>query len=424
MVVKLKNNVASTLRVQALSSDTTIYLPVGHGARFPTLGAGEYFYATIEDAAGNSEIVRATARVTDTLTVVRAAEGTTALTFPSGSAIEMRVTAASVVDTAQDAAQDAAQAAADAVDLAQFSVTASAAEINILDGATLSTAELNILDGVTASAAELNILDGVTASTAELNKLAGTPAGLTATELGYVDGVTSSIQTQINSKQATVTGAATTITASNLTVSRALVSDGSGKVAVATTTSTEIGYVNGVTSAIQTQLDSKYDSGDLASQAEAQAGTDNTKLMTPLRSAEAIAALSNGMVLLATLNTTSGQTVTASGLDLTTYSALMMNVDGVGDNSTVSGNFAIAGITLAATGATAASRIFGNYFLMLDTGIFNGAQAVIAPTALPQALSYLPGGGRTSITTTSTSISATMTATNFAAGTIRIYGLR
>lgn len=420
MVVKLKNNVASTLRVQALSSDTTIYLPVGHGARFPTLGAGEYFYATIEDAAGNSEIVRATARVTDTLTVVRAAEGTTALTFPSGSAIEMRVTAASVVDTAQDAAQ----AAADAVDLAQFSVTASAAEINILDGATLSTAELNILDGVTASAAELNILDGVTASTAELNKLAGTPAGLTATELGYVDGVTSSIQTQINSKQATVTGAATTITASNLTVSRALVSDGSGKVAVATTTSTEIGYVNGVTSAIQTQLDSKYDSGDLASQAEAQAGTDNTKLMTPLRSAEAIAALSNGMVLLATLNTTSGQTVTASGLDLTTYSALMMNVDGVGDNSTVSGNFAIAGITLAATGATAASRIFGNYFLMLDTGIFNGAQAVIAPTALPQALSYLPGGGRTSITTTSTSISATMTATNFAAGTIRIYGLR
>ena len=42
----------------------------------------------------------------------------------------------------------------------------------------------------------------------------------------------------------------------NLTVSRALVSDGSGDVSVATTTATEIGYVNGVTSAIQTQLDS------------------------------------------------------------------------------------------------------------------------------------------------------------------------
>lgn len=75
-----------------------------------------------------------------------------------------------------------------------------------------------------------------------------------ATELNYVDGVTSPIQTQLNAKQATITGGATTIDTEDLTVSRALVSDSSGKVAVATTTSTEIGYVNGVTSAIQTQL--------------------------------------------------------------------------------------------------------------------------------------------------------------------------
>jgi hypothetical protein len=43
----------------------------------------------------------------------------------------------------------------------------------------------------------------------------------------------------------------------NLTTNRALVSDGSGDVTPATTTSTEIGYVNGVTSSIQTQLNSK-----------------------------------------------------------------------------------------------------------------------------------------------------------------------
>ena len=43
----------------------------------------------------------------------------------------------------------------------------------------------------------------------------------------------------------------------NLTINRALVSDGSGDVTPATTTSTEIGYVNGVTSALQTQLNSK-----------------------------------------------------------------------------------------------------------------------------------------------------------------------
>ena len=85
----------------------------------------------------------------------------------------------------------------------------------------------------------------------------GTAVTASGTELNYVDGVTSAIQTQINGKQATITGAATTITGSNLTASRALVSNSSGKVAVSAVTSTELGYVDGVTSSIQTQLDSK-----------------------------------------------------------------------------------------------------------------------------------------------------------------------
>lgn len=40
-------------------------------------------------------------------------------------------------------------------------LSASPAELNILDGATLSTAELNTLDGITATVAELNQLDGL-----------------------------------------------------------------------------------------------------------------------------------------------------------------------------------------------------------------------------------------------------------------------
>ena len=69
--------------------------------------------------------------------------------------------------------------------LGSTAITATGAEINILDGVTATAAELNILDGVTSTAAELNILDGVTATTAELN---------------YVDGVTSAIQTQLDAK--------------------------------------------------------------------------------------------------------------------------------------------------------------------------------------------------------------------------------
>ena len=57
--------------------------------------------------------------------------------------------------------------------------------------------------------------------------------------------------------QANVTGGASTITSSNLTANRALVSNGSGKVAVSAVTSTELGYLDGVTSNIQTQINAK-----------------------------------------------------------------------------------------------------------------------------------------------------------------------
>lgn len=52
-------------------------------------------------------------------------------------------------------------------------------------------------------------------------------------------------------------GAISSVFATDLTASRALASDGSGKIQVATTTLTELNHVNGVTGAIQTQLDTK-----------------------------------------------------------------------------------------------------------------------------------------------------------------------
>ena len=52
-------------------------------------------------------------------------------------------------------------------------------------------------------------------------------------------------------------GAISTVYKDNLTVSRALASDGSGKIIVSDVTSTELGYLDGVSGAIQTQLDTK-----------------------------------------------------------------------------------------------------------------------------------------------------------------------
>lgn len=61
----------------------------------------------------------------------------------------------------------------------------------------------------------------------------------------------------LTSKQDKIVGGASTITDANLTANRALVSNSSGKVAVSAVTSTELGYLDGVTSNVQTQLDSK-----------------------------------------------------------------------------------------------------------------------------------------------------------------------
>lgn len=81
-------------------------------------------------------------------------------------------------------------------------------------------------------------------------------------ELAYVKGVTSAIQTQINTKAPSTSPTfATSITGSYLTASEILITDGSKNIvsaAVATYPSlTELSYVKGVTSAIQTQLGTK-----------------------------------------------------------------------------------------------------------------------------------------------------------------------
>ena len=57
------------------------------------------------------------------------------------------------------------------LDIGGTNVTATATELNLLDGVTSTTAELNILDGVTSTTAELNTLDGITAVVGELNAL-------------------------------------------------------------------------------------------------------------------------------------------------------------------------------------------------------------------------------------------------------------
>ena len=87
----------------------------------------------------------------------------------------------------------------------------------------------------------------VTASRAVVSDGSGalSASATTSAELAYISGVTSSVQTQLNSKGVPFNG----------TNNKAVVTDGSGDLATATVSSTELGYLAGVTSSLQDQLD-------------------------------------------------------------------------------------------------------------------------------------------------------------------------
>jgi hypothetical protein len=111
-------------------------------------------------------------------------------------------------------------------------------------------------------------------------------SAVSATELGYVDGVTSAIQTQLDGKQAV-----------NANVS-----------------TTELGYLDGVTSAVQTQLDAKIPktltttTGDII-----YASSANTPARLGIGSTDQVLKVSGGVPTWATPASSGGMTVIASG---------------------------------------------------------------------------------------------------------------
>ena len=141
---------------------------------------------------------------------------------------------------------------------------------------------------VSATPAELNILDGVTATTAEINKLDGLTA--TTTELNYTDGVTSNIQTQLNAKAGSLSDLGVTATAAELnkldgaTVTTAEINILDG----VTATATEINLLDGITTLSGSNTGDEPDASttvkgivELATSAETQTGTDTGRAVTP-----------------------------------------------------------------------------------------------------------------------------------------------
>jgi hypothetical protein len=81
------NNAASVLAAPINSTAATLTLATTTGELFPSPTSPQYFVGTISDEATGliKEIVQVTARDVDTLTIVRAQEGTTAVDWPAGA---------------------------------------------------------------------------------------------------------------------------------------------------------------------------------------------------------------------------------------------------------------------------------------------------------------------------------------------------
>lgn len=98
MAVQLANNASSKLASAITSSATTLNVRVGDGIKFPSLASGGWFPLTIVKADGTFEIVRATSRSGDAITVQRAQEGTIASAFSADDRVELRLTKAAFDD--------------------------------------------------------------------------------------------------------------------------------------------------------------------------------------------------------------------------------------------------------------------------------------------------------------------------------------
>lgn len=94
MAILFTNNAAASLDGGITSVDTSLTVLSGQGALFPNPSSGDYFLITLQGITGTPiEIVKCTARSGDTMTIVRAQEGTTASNFIGGDLVQLRITA-------------------------------------------------------------------------------------------------------------------------------------------------------------------------------------------------------------------------------------------------------------------------------------------------------------------------------------------
>lgn len=189
------NNAVSSLASGVNATDNTLVLVAGDGAKFPAITGGDFFLLTLTQGVGlesSWEIVKCTARSGDSLTVVRAQEGTAGQVWAAGSKVDLRVTAGTLAGVQPNLVSG------ENIKTINGSSLVGAGNLEIPIGILpVDTTVLNYADGRISSIVEDGVVKTIAYNSDETVHTVSWPIGaITRTEtFSYTDGVLTGITT-------------------------------------------------------------------------------------------------------------------------------------------------------------------------------------------------------------------------------------
>lgn len=189
MAAKVTNNAMTTLAAAVTAAAASISVAAGTGAKFPTLAVGDWCYLTITNAAGLFEVVQATARAGDVLTVTRGVDNTTALAWAAGDSVALSFPAALVNEilTASSVREPYADAVG-TVDAFGISIATNQVNSVLYDGYRIEVGSLGANTVVSPQFAPT--LNGVVNTARPIVKFVGgvrVPLSISDTDVGVLD---------------------------------------------------------------------------------------------------------------------------------------------------------------------------------------------------------------------------------------------
>jgi hypothetical protein len=210
MGLKLTNKATSTLAANINNSQTSIAVTSSTGSRFPSLSGGDWF-PIIVVAADGYEIMRATARSGDTLTVTRGQEGTTARSFDAGAIVDLRLTAAALAAMAEAlTASSIAYAKIQNVSATDKLLGRASSGAGVIEEITCTAAGRALIDDANAAAQRTTLELATVAASGAYSDLTGKPTLGTAAALDVGTAASKVVQLDGSAKLPAVDGSALT----------------------------------------------------------------------------------------------------------------------------------------------------------------------------------------------------------------------